>query len=105
MCLLYLETRKFQIGSKSFRLKLLVLFLFLVLVPVYQILDFLVSFWYPFWSNSGLLGLVPVPGNPLLFVPKCTCSKVCMFQRTHVAKVTCCKVHMMLSACVAKCKN
>ena len=35
-------------------------------------LNFLVLFWYPFWSYLGLPGFVPVPGpgNPLSFDPK-----------------------------------
>ena len=62
-----LETSKFLVGPETFGLKLLVSFL--VSVPVFPNFNFLVSFWYPFWSYLGLPGFVLVPGNLLSFVP------------------------------------
>ena len=59
----------FLVYPEIFSLKLLVWFLGSVSIPVFQNLKFLVSFWYPFWSYLGLPGFVPVPGNPILFVP------------------------------------
>ena len=49
------ENQKFLADPETFGLKLL------VSVPVSQNLNFLVSFWYPLWSNLGLPGFVPVP--------------------------------------------
>ena len=61
----FLKNMMFLVDPETFGLKSLVSFL----VPVSQNLNFLVLFQYPFWSYPGLPGFVPVPGNPLLFVP------------------------------------